>query len=91
MYHEILPREADRFDGALNIDSRFLLGAVGVREVDLGSRPLGDVLDVAAITSLHEKVVLRRNVEVGGDCDGTCKTTSQMFQQQSCASLRKHE
>lgn len=34
--------------------------------MDLSSRPLGDVLDVAAIASLHEEVVLRCDVQVGG-------------------------
>lgn len=57
--------------------------------MDLGSGPLGDVLDVAAVASLHKKVVLRRDVEVGGDGDGTCQTTGQMFQQQRCASLER--
>jgi len=62
-----LPCEAHGFNGALNVDSGFFLGAVGVREVDLGSCLLGDVLDVAAIATLHEKVVLWCDVQVGGD------------------------
>lgn len=66
-HHEVLPCQADRFNGALNVDCGFLLGAVGVREVDLGSRSLGDVLDVASIATLHEEVVLGCDVQVGGD------------------------
>lgn len=89
-HHEVLPCQADRLDGALNVDCRFLLGAVGVREVDLGTCPLGDVLDVAAVAALHEEVVLRRDVQVGGDRDGACQATGQVLQQQSRAPLRKH-
>lgn len=66
-HHEVLPCQADRFNSALNVDCGFLLGAVGVREVDLGSRSLGDVLDVAAIAALHEEVVLGCDVQVSGD------------------------
>lgn len=66
-YHEVLARQADRLDGALDVDSRFLLGAVRVGEVDLGSCSLGDVFDVAAVTAHHEEVVLRGDVQVGTD------------------------
>lgn len=88
-HHEVLPCQADRFDGALDVDRGFLLGAVGVGEVNLGSRSLGDVLDVAAVAALHEEVVLRRDVQVGGDGDGARQAASQMLQQQSCAPLGK--
>lgn len=55
--------------------------------MDLGSRSLGDVLDVAAVASLHEEVVLGRDVKVGGDGDGARQAASQVLQQQSCAPL----
>lgn len=86
-HHEILPCKADRFDGPLNVDGGFFLRAVGVGKVDLRSRSLGDVLDVAAIASLHEKVVLRCDVQVGGDREGARQTSGQVLQQQRCASL----
>lgn len=73
----------------MNVDRGFLLGAVRVGEVDLGPRPLGDVLDVAAIAALHEEVVLGCDVQVGGDGYGACQAPSQMLQQQSCTSLGK--
>lgn len=66
-HHEVLPCQADGFDGALDVYCGFLLGAVGVGEVDLGSRSLGDVFDVAAVAALHEEVVLGGYVQVGGD------------------------
>lgn len=66
-YHEVLARHADRLDDSLDVNSRFLLGAVGVGEVDLGSCPLGDVLDVAAVAAHHEEVVLGGDVQVGTD------------------------
>lgn len=66
-HHQVLPGQADRLDRALNVDCGLLLGAVGVREVDLSARPLGDVLDVAAVSALHEEVVLGRDVQVGAD------------------------
>lgn len=78
-YHEVLPCQADRLDGALDVDGGFLLGAVGVGEVDLGSRPLGDVLDVAAVAALHEEVVLGCDVQVGGDGDGARQATGEVL------------
>lgn len=86
-HHEILPCEADRVDGPLDVDCGYFLWAAGVRKMDLCSSPLGDVLDVVAVASLHEKVVLRCDVQVGGDRDGARQTSSQVLQQQSCASL----
>lgn len=88
-HHEVLPCQADRFYGALNVDCGFLLGAVGVREVDLGSCSLCDVLDVAAIAALHEEVVLGCDVQVSCNRDGACQATSQVLQQQSGTSLEK--
>lgn len=86
-YHEVLPRQADRLDGALDVDGGLLLRAVGVGEVDLGSRPLGDVLDVAAVAALHEEVVLGSDVQVGGDGDGAGQAAGQVLQQQGGAPL----
>lgn len=86
-YHEVLPCQADRLDGALDVDGGLLLWAVGVGEVDLSSRPLGDVLDVAAVAALHEEVVLGSDVQVGGDGDGAGQAAGQVLQQQSGAPL----
>lgn len=86
-YHEVLPCQADRLDGALDVDGGLLLRAVGVGEVDLGSRPLGDVLDVAAVAALHEEVVLGSDVQVGGDGDGAGQAAGQVLQQQGGAPL----
>lgn len=60
--------------------------------MDLGSRPLGDVLDVAAVAALHEEVVLGSDVQVGGDRDGAGQAAGQVLQQQSGAPLgrRRH-
>lgn len=44
--------------------------------MDLGSRPLGDVLDVAAVAALHEEVMLRCDVQVGGHRDGARQASS---------------
>lgn len=66
-HHEVLPCQAHRFNCALNVDCGFLLGAVGIREVDLGSGSLGDVLDVAAVAPLHEEMVLGCDIQVSGD------------------------
>lgn len=87
-HHEVLACQADGLDGALDVDGGFLLGAVGVGEVDLGARPLGDVLDVAAIAAHHEEVVLGRDVQVGADRDGACQAAGQVLQQQSRAPLK---
>lgn len=87
MYHEVLPCQADRLDGALDVDGGFLLRAVGVGEVDLGPRPLGDVLDVAAVATLHEEVVLGSDVQVGGDRDGAGQAAGQVLQQQGGSPL----
>ena len=57
--------------------------------MDLGSCPLCDVLDIAAIAALHEEMVLGCNVQVSGNWDGACQATSQVFQQQSGTSLEK--
>lgn len=69
-HHQVLPGQAHRLDGALNVDGGFLLGAVGVREVDLSAGSLGDVLDVAAVAALHEEVVLGCDVQVSADRGG---------------------
>lgn len=66
-HHQVLPCQADRLNCALNVDCGFLLGAAGVREVDLGTSSLGDVLDVAAIAAFHEQVVLGCDVQVSAD------------------------
>lgn len=55
--------------------------------MDLGSRPLGDVLDVAAVAALHEEVVLGSDVQVGGDGDGAGQAAGQVLQQQGGAPL----
>lgn len=86
-YHEVLSGQADRLDGALDVDGGLLLRAVGVGEVDLGSCPLGDVLDVAAVAALHEEVVLGSDVQMGGDRDGGGQAAGQVLQQQSGAPL----
>lgn len=54
----------------MNVDGGLLLGAVGVREVDLSASSLRDVLDVAAVAALHEEVVLGCDVQVSADGDG---------------------
>lgn len=73
----------------MNVDCGLLLGAVGVREVDLSACPLGDVLDVAAVSALHEEVVLGRDVQVGADRDGAREASGEVLQQQSRAPLQK--
>lgn len=59
--------------------------------MDLGSRPLGDVLDVAAVAALHKEVVLGRDVQVCGDGDRARQATGKVLQQQSRASLGKRK
>lgn len=55
--------------------------------MDLGSCPLGDVFDVAAVAALHEEVVLGSDVQVGGDGDGAGQAAGQVLQQQSGSPL----
>lgn len=70
-YHEVLACQAYGVDGALDIDGRLLLRAVGIREVHLGAGSLHDVLDVGAVAAHHGKMVLGGDVQLCAHGDGT--------------------
>ena len=55
--------------------------------MDLGTGPLDDVLDVAAVAPHHEEVVLGGDVQVRADRDGAGQAAGQVLQQQSSAPL----
>lgn len=87
IYHEILPGKTDRLNGALEVDSGFLLWVTRVGEVDLSTSPLHDMFDVAAISTHHKEMMLRCDVQLcaHGDCRG--QAPSQVFQEHGCSFL----
>lgn len=79
-YHEILPCQTDRLDGALEVDGGFLLWVAGVRKVDLRPCSLHDMFDVAPVPAHHEEVMLGRDVQLCAHGDGRCQASRKVFQ-----------